>query len=371
MTSVRNRTAQSSLALRPSKAARTFLVLVLLGVMASAVRAQTVQIRNDNELFLTEPGGTRIGRLAQGASFSTGTTRGAHTQVTIEGWVFRSSLEGVNRDGHTLRVTPPEENVRAEPNGRIVARLVEGALLDEVERRGAWVRVRRAGWMATPRTETARQTPPRQDSAPARAPARTPAATPPARAAAPAAEPPRQATRTPGGPVEAVDPRRAVVRRRLQLFRAPDSNAVGYLEGGLPVRITARAGGWVRIETQGWVRESEIRLSDAAILTGVTAAELRAAPDEFRGRLLRWTIQFIALQVADDLRTDFPPGQRYVLARGPAPEYAFVYVVIPADKLAEVQRLEPLASVTIVARVVSGRSTYLANPILELVDLTP
>ncbi len=346
MASVRNRTAQSSLALGPGKAARASVVLVWLGVTAPVVGAQTVQVRNDNQPFLTEPGGARIGRLALGASFSSGTTRGGHTQVTLEGWVFRASLDSVNRDGHTLRVSPPEENVRAEPNGRIVARLVQGALLDEAERRGAWVRVRRAGWIATPaaRTETARQAPARQEP-------------PPARAAV--------------GPVEPVDPRRAVVRRRLQLFRAPDSTAVGYLEGGLPVRITARAGGWVRIEAQGWVRESEIRLSDAAILTGVTAAELRGAPEEFRGRLLRWTIQYIALQTADDLRPDFAPGQRYVLARGPAPEYAFVYVVIPADKLTEVQRLEPLASVTIVARVVSGRSTYLANPILELVDLTP
>ena len=38
-------------------------------------------------------------------------------------------------------------------------------------------------------------------------------------------------------------------------------------------------------------------------------------------------------------------------------------------RMAEVQRLEPLSSVTVVARVVNGRSTYLANPILELVEL--
>lgn len=155
----------------------------------------------------------------------------------------------------------------------------------------------------------------------------------------------------------------------MQLYRAPDSSAVGQLEAGTPVRITARAGAWVRIETQAWVRENEIRPSDAGIMTGVTAAELRGAPDEFRGKLLRWTIQFLSLQTADELRPDFQPGQRYILARGPAPEYAFVYITVPPDKVADVQRLEPLAGVTVVARVVSGRSTYLANPILELVEL--
>ena len=101
----------------------------------------------------------------------------------------------------------------------------------------------------------------------------------------------------------------------------------------------------------------------------MSAAELRGAPDEFKGRLLRWTIQFLALQTADELRADFQPGQKYILARGPAPEYAFVYILVPADRMAEVERLEPLATVTVVARVVNGRSTYLANPILELVEL--
>jgi hypothetical protein len=165
------------------------------------------------------------------------------------------------------------------------------------------------------------------------------------------------------------DAHRAVVRRRMQLYRAPDSAAVGTLEAGVPVRVTAQAGNWVRVEAQAWVRQSEIRLADSSILTGVTAAELRGASDEFRGRLLRWTIQFLSLQTADELRPDFLPGQKYILARGPAPEYAFVYVLVPDDKLAEVQRIAPLASVTVVARVVSGRSAYLANPVLELVEL--
>jgi len=155
----------------------------------------------------------------------------------------------------------------------------------------------------------------------------------------------------------------------MQLYRAPDSTAIGQLEAGTPVRITARAGEWVRVEAQAWVRENEIRPSDAGILTGLSAAELRGAPDEFKGKLLRWTIQFLALQTADELRPDFQPGQRYILARGPAPEYAFVYITVPDERLAEVQRLEPLATVTVVARVLNGRSTYLANPILELVEL--
>lgn len=306
--------------------------------------------------MLADVGGVRIGRMAQGAAVQSGPSRAGHTQITLEGWVFRESLEPSRREGFTLQIArDPEENVRAEPNGRVVARLVRGAVLNESERRGQWVRVRRTAWIAS--SALGQQPAVASRPAPAPAPAaQRPAAQPPGRPAADSSAVP-------------ADPRRGVVRRRLQLFRAPDTSAVGALEAGHPVRIIARAGDWVRIETQAWVRENEIRLSDAGILAGITASELRSAPEEYRGRLLRWTIQFLSLQTADELRSDFVPGQRYILARGPAPEYAFVYIVVPPEMIPAVERLEALASVTLVARVRNGRSAFLANPILELVEL--
>jgi hypothetical protein len=316
--------------------------LLLLPLSGAAAAQQRAVVQREDAAFLAEPGGTRLGRLAAGISLAAGPARAGHVQVTLEGWVFRASLRADTRDGHDLSVArAPEENLRQGPNGRILARLVEGALLDEIERSGGWVRVRRVGWVAASALRGPELAAARADTL----------------------------ARSEPSPVESADPRRAVSRRRVQLFGAPDSSPTGTLEAGVPVRVTARAGGWVRVEAQGWVRENEIRVADAGILTGVTAAELRNAPEEFRGRLLRWQIQFIALQTADELRPDFTPGQRYILARGPAPEYAFVYVVVPPNKLAEVSRLQPLASLSIVGRVLSGRSTYLANPILELVDM--
>jgi len=169
----------------------------------------------------------------------------------------------------------------------------------------------------------------------------------------------------------APDARLAVVRQRVDMRRAPDAPATGTLEAQTPVRITTRAGGWVRVQAEGWVRESELQAVGGAALGDVTAAELRADPDRFKGQLLRWTIQFIALQTADDLRPDFTPGERYILARGPAPEYAFAYVVVPPAKAAELARVAPLSSLTILARVRTGSSAYLANPVLELVDIVP
>jgi hypothetical protein len=349
---VRHQAAESTPARRPQPAARTaFSVAVaalLLAVHQSPARTQqAATIQRDNEAFLAEPGGARLGRLTRGAQLASGSARSGFTALTLDGWVWQASLRAESRDGHTLRVTKAgEENLRNALNGTVVARLVSGALLDEVERRGGWVHVRRSGWVATAGLRVAgRAAPVAAAAAPAPAAAETTAAD--------------------------VDPHLAVARTRIALHRAPGAPPAGSLEADMPVRITARAGEWVRVETQGWVRERDLRPAGNAALNNVTAAELRTNPERFQGRLIRWTIQFIALQTADDLRPDFTAGERYILARGPAPEYAFAYVVVPAEQAAAVARIAPLASVTIIARVRSGRSAYLANPILELVDIAP
>ena len=352
---VRMRTGQSTPAWRPDQAVRVVTAALLLALILPVSGASQTVVR-DNEPLFADVGGVRLGRLAQGPVV-TGAVRSGHTEIILEGWIFRESLEPSRREGFTLQIArAPDENLRAEPNGRVIARLVQGTVLNETERRGNWVKVRRAFWVASGALSA--------QTAAAPAPAPRPRADPPPRQAD---TPPRQ--RDSAATTATADPRRAVVRRRLQLFRAPDSTSIGTLEAGHPVRITARAGDWVRVETQAWVRENEIRLSDAGILSGVTASELRSAPEEYRGRLLRWNIQFLALQTADELRSDFIPGQRYILARGPSPEYAFVYILVPTDLIPAVERLAALASVTVLARVRNGRSAFLANPILELVEL--
>jgi hypothetical protein len=357
---VRHQTAESTPAWRPLPAARTACILAVAavswGVLGAPLQSQqTATIQRSDEAFLAAPGGVRLGRLMRGASFGVGSAREGFTALTLEGWVWRASMRSEAQDGHTLRVTiAGEENVRSAPNGAIVGRVVSGARLDEVSRRGGWVQVRRSGWVA---------------SAGLRAPAPAAAAAPPRPAPAPGGvvAPPPAAETT----ATELDPHLAVARTRIELRRAPSAPPAGTLEAGMPVRVVARAGEWVRVEAQGWVHEQDLRPAGDAALNNVTAAELRANPDRFKGRLIRWTIQFIALQTADDLRPDFTAGERYILARGPAPEYAFAYVVVPPEKVAQVARIAPLASLTIIARVRSGRSAFLANPILELVDVAP
>jgi hypothetical protein len=85
--------------------------------------------------------------------------------------------------------------------------------------------------------------------------------------------------------------------------------------------------------------------------------------------VLRWNLEFIAIQKADELRPDIPNGASYVLARGPLPERGFVYIIVPDARLPAFRALTPLATMTVTARVRNGRSRYLGNPVVDLISL--
>jgi hypothetical protein len=131
----------------------------------------------------------------------------------------------------------------------------------------------------------------------------------------------------------------------------------------------ARDDGWTRVRVEAWVRDDDLVPADTS-LRSLTAADIRAAPDEARGALVRWTVQFIALQRADALRPELRPDEPYILARGPGDENALIYVAVPPALLAEVQGLRPLANIAITARVRVGRSAPVGVPILDLTAIS-
>ena len=103
----------------------------------------------------------------------------------------------------------------------------------------------------------------------------------------------------------------------------------------------------------------------------LTPAALRADPEGARGREVRWSARFIALQRAESLRTDFTPGEPYILAREPNGEPGFVYIAVPPGQLGAVRRLLPLQQFSFVARVRTAKSPLMGHPVLELVSLRP
>ncbi len=281
--------------------------------------------------------------------------QGDWVQVTLDGWIFGSSVGSTTQGGFDLAVTKvPSENLRAAPAGEVVAHLSAGFLLDKQGEQGRWVRIRRQGWMqrsalTAVQTAGSAATPGRPKGLPD---GRGPGANPPD-TIAPAA----------------IDPARVQAARSTSLYRAPDATTDATVAASAPLKVLGRAGEWTRVALEGWVKTADLQSAPAGVLVGVSAAELRADPERYIGVTLRWTLQAIALRTADDLRPDIPDGATYLLARGPMPERGFVYVVVPQAKRAAVEALAPLATVQATVRVRTGRARFIGHPVVDLVSL--
>lgn len=353
---------QSSPGLRrlPACAVAVFLLF------ASSLNAQQVREISTATRLLKEPEGIALASLPAGTSVESRRTRGDWHEVAIEGWIFNRSTEKTRREGYDMVVTAPSgENIRSAPNGEIVGRVRNGTLLHKEEVRGAWTRVRRTGWV--PR-EAIRSTPPKAAPPPATQPDSPASVEPdlaepvesgalPAQAAAPAAP-------------ERVSPdtERGQVARETALFAAPEGGQYGTLQTGAPARVMGRSRDWVRVQVEGWVRQTDLAPGSDSSLGAVTAAEVRADPPRYIGRSVDWRLELIAVQTADELRTEMPRGQTYLLTRGPLPEPGFVYVMVTESQANEFRALQALQELTLRVTIKAPRTRFLATPVVELVS---
>jgi len=125
------------------------------------------------------------------------------------------------------------------------------------------------------------------------------------------------------------------------------------------------------VRTEGWVRETDLTPSDTAIRTSVSAADLRSAPERFRGVMLKWTVEYLALQTADTLRHGLSPGEPYLLARGPGAETSLVYLAVPPSLLGMARALTPMSKISVGARVRTGRSEPAGVAVLDVESIQP
>jgi hypothetical protein len=132
--------------------------------------------------------------------------------------------------------------------------------------------------------------------------------------------------------------------------------------------VLGRTGEWVRVQVEGWVRESDLEESAGGALTGITAAEVRSEPARYLGKMVEWRLQVISVQTADELRTEMPRGQTYLLTRGPLPEPGFVYVTVTEAQAAEFRALPPLQDLTLRVNIKAARTKYLTTPVVEFVS---
>jgi hypothetical protein len=244
-----------------------------------------------------------------------------------------------DRLGFDLMVSQaPQENLRSEPQGEILARLVEGALLEELETGTGWTRVGRTVWLWAESLE---------------------------------AESGSGGPRTPAG-------------GRYQgwwrsggggapLLSVPDGDTLARAQPGAELQVLAREGNWARVRLEGWVWAPEGELADSVDQSqpaDVTPAEVAREPIAYRGRIVSWELQFVSLERAEKVRTDFYEGEPFLLARTATSGSSFVYVAVPPDRLGEVDGLIPLERIMVTGRIRTGAAALTGNPILDLLELT-
>ena len=344
------------------------LGLVLLGA-TSVAEAQTGTVRVARENFRAAPSGTILAEVVSETELPLGAKQDRWREATLEGWVWGASVREERQEGHDLVVTARAgENLRASPNGPIVARLRPGIRLDRMDSRDRWIRVRRAGWVWEPSLELATDEP---------VPPPVPPGTPSARGSGPSASPdPGPGAATPAR-TAAIDARNeyTVARRGgSTVLESPHGDTLAMVAPGAGVQVLAREGDWARVRIEGWTFAASLGAPDTAsvaVLGDDAVAAMAENPGAYRGRLVSWSLQFIALQHAERFRTDFLEGEPFILARGPGEEAGFVYVAVPPEREAEVRGLTPLQRVRVLGRVRTARSPLTGAPVLDLLELRP
>jgi hypothetical protein len=342
--------------------------LLLAALAARQLAAQDERRLSDSTNLHREPEGTPLVSLPAGTPIETGAAKGEWREAAVEGWIFSPSTAPTRRDGFDLVVTSNEgENLRRKPNGPVVGRVREGTLPERVGKQGKWLQVRREGWV--PRTAVAK--PGGQAQQPASAQGRaSPQGQAPAGKPAQASAKPRPGATAPAPPAAPSGPAEGVeVSRETGLARAPDSTPYATLQPGIPARVMARSGDWVRVQLDGWIREADLKPADNGVLRQVSAEEVQSSPTRYLGQPLEWRLQLIAVQVADELRPEIPAGRPYLLTRGPLPEPGFVYVTIPDTMVARFRALRPLQELTLRVSLTAARTRYLATPVADLLSV--
>ena len=324
-------------------------VSALSVMLATAPAVGQVAVVQETENFRVEPNGTILGTLEAGAALSVVGQGEAWVEVALEGWVWMRSLQTTAHTEFDLTVSNPQgENLRAEPQGTILARLNRATLVEQLGEQPGWARVRRNGWVwkASVRIEEGGATGPLEPSPP----------------------------RTPATPPPTTDQWMRAGMEGFAVLADPDGDTLARFRPGAEVPILARQGNWVRVRMEGWVwlpLASEVaeETPDSVDLTALTPLQVIAEPEAYRGRVVEWVLQFVSLEEAENVRTDFYEGEPFLLTRTVDGDIRFVYVAIPPERMGDVQGLTPLERIRVVGRIRTGAAALTGNPILDLLEL--
>lgn len=339
----------------------SLLLAVLLAALPTEARAQSGATVRVEENFRRAPNDVVVARLSPGTPLTVVGSDGDWLQVDVEGWVWLTSLQASEGELDLVVSEAEGENLRLDPQGAIIGRLEQGALLEELSRQPGWAQVRRRGWIWSASVSDAGEVsaPTAQSTIPTAVSQsdQTPASTGSGTSSAPA---PSASQRPEGFASVAGAP----------ILTAPDGDTLAVASGRSDLEVVAREGNWARVRLDGWVwmppaAAGAADPAPAALVPG----DLTDEPESHVGRVVSWTLQFISLERAEELRTDFRRGEPFLLARFGGPEGPFVYVAVPLEQEAEAEGLVPLETITVTARVRTGASALTGTPIVDLLSL--
>jgi hypothetical protein len=332
-----------------------FAAILLLSATPTASAGQAQATVRVAENFRRAPNDVVLARLNPGARIAVVGRDGNWTQADVEGWLWLASLQESDADFDLVVAESEGENLRDAPSGTIIGRVEEGALFDELGREPGWAHVRRRGWIwtASVNAPTATASAP-TTAAPGQAAAR------PAPARQPAPPPP---SRLPDGFA-------SVGGADAAILTAPDGDTLAVAKGGRDLQVVSREGNWARIRLDGWVwMPATNETTDGGTPSALVPDELTQDPTAHVGRVVSWNLQFISLESAEEIRTDFRRGEPFLLTRYGGPDGPFVYVAVPQERRTEVEGLVPLERITVTARVRTGASALTGTPIVDLLSL--
>jgi len=302
-------------------------VILLFALFPTVLVAQTGTVRIKDNLRAT-PNGAVVAVLEPGLSLTIADRQVDWLEVQLEGWVWMRSLQVAQSGSYDLVVSAVRgENMREQPAGGIVGRLGAGARLEEQERIPGWVRARRRGWIWAESVKV-------EDAAPG-----------------PPAAPPSASTDGAGSAILA----------------GPNGDTLARMHPGTQLQILARQGSWARVRVEGWTWLPKSELAPDTVVARMDPAVLLADPESYRGRVVSWDLQFLSIERAERIRTDFFEGETFLLTRHDGGGY--VYVALSEEHLAEAGTLLPLERITVVGRVRSPASALTGSPILDLRDI--
>jgi hypothetical protein len=309
------------------------------------------------ENFRREPNGVVLGRLVPGAALQVVDRSGNWIEAEVEGYVWLASLQVSDSEFDLVVSAQGGENLRDGPSGAVVGRLEEGTLLEELGREPGWAHIRRRGWIWSASVE--------EQAAAAPAPGRVaPPAPAPATARGGAAAGGGSAARSPDGFASVGD-------AGAPLLTSPDGDTLALVTPASDLQVISRDGNWARVRLEGWLWMPSgpgAGVGAAAAPTALDPGDLTSDPVAHVGRVVSWSLQFISLERAEEIRTDFREGEPFLLTRFGGPEGPFVYVAVPQESLEAVQGIVPLERIAVTGRVRTGSSSFTGTPIIDLLS---